>query len=71
MAKQRALNQLNLSQPAIMWLNITQCCFPVWLWEENIPFEGQFKITGQADGTGQLWSIWIAEIGFKQLRECL
>lgn len=32
-----------------MWLNITQWCFPMWrrLSEDNILFEGQFKITGQ------------------------
>lgn len=26
MATARALNQQNLGQPAIMWLNLTQCC---------------------------------------------
>lgn len=43
----------------------------MWLWEENIPFEGHFKITRQVGGTGQLCGFWIAEIGFKQLREYL
>lgn len=74
MAKQELSTNKTLNQPAIMWLNITLCCltcFPMWLWEENIPFEGQFKITGQADGAGHLWIIWIAEIGFKQLMEYL
>lgn len=41
------------------------------LWEENIPSEGQFKITRQADGKRQLQIIWIVQIGFKQLREYL
>lgn len=65
MAKARAPNQINLSQLAIMWLHITQPCFPLWwrVLKKNIPFEGQFKTTRRADGTKQLWIIWIVGIG--------